>query len=731
MDKSKARNGIAAKKEEHEQSPYDPPSSYYKSDFHRPSFRDFSLPDHTVKNSAQQTPPGMRRKNTIAKMDTDNTKILVDVEKVEKEMLKQEDTDGDFQITVMDSGPKLIRVPTLSSLGHKKLEIKGTYMISNLLQEIGIAKKMGRKFIVIDTARLNENPVDRLVRTIRTVFWDELTRKMDENGIEKICNDPKSRSTEGCDCKMRIYIPYDDPDALQYYIAISKKRPDLRLVVEVLPRDISPEYVRSINSKFGILALAAKIGPEGSGLSGIGRSYDPIPFVVPGGRFNEMYGWDSYFIVLGLLHDERYELAKGMVDHFVYQIKHYGKILNANRSYYLTRSQPPFLTDMVIKIFNKIDSNEQNVQWLKEGLYAAIDEYHKVWMVKPRYDSTTGLSRYHATGLGIPPETESSHYDFVLQPYADKYNLSLKEFTKHYNEGKVNEPTLDTYFTHDRAVRESGHDTTYRLDNKCADLATVDLNSLLYKYEADIAKIIHIVSIDDTIKLPNGTIENAQVWEDRAKARQQRMEKYLWNPEKKLFFDYNLRTKCQEDYESATSVYPLWAGCASPEIAQQFVPTFIKKFRCIGGIVSGTKKSLGEVSLSSPNRQWDYPYGWAPHQMIAWEGLINYNRRELACDLAYRWLYGIMSSYVDYNGVIPEKFNVVQITHKIDAEYGNVGTDFKLVSTEGFGWMNSSIELGLKLITYNMRRALASLTHPDKLPPRSRCTPAECSLPYI
>jgi len=196
----------------------------------------------------------------------------------------------------------------------------------------------------LDEARLNENPVDRLSRMIKTNFWDGLTRRIDAEGLEIICADPKNRTA---DHSPRIYIPFDEDEQYQYYTNVAETRPHLNLQVEKLPKEITPEYVKSINDRPGILALAMHRNVDNQGnviLKG-------VPFVVPGGRFNEMYGWDSYFEALGLVLDNRIEMAKGMVDNFVYQITHYGKILNANRSYYLTRSQPPFLTDMAIKVY--------------------------------------------------------------------------------------------------------------------------------------------------------------------------------------------------------------------------------------------------------------------------------------------------------------------------------------------------------------------------------------------
>ncbi|PVU91279.1 hypothetical protein BB559_004202 [Furculomyces boomerangus] len=645
--------------------------------------------------------------------DRTGTKVqfAVDIERTKREILAQEDTNGDFQITILDSGPKTYRVPTASSGGNKKIEIRGTYMLSNLLQEMALAEDLGHKYVLIDEDRLNENPVDRLLRMIKTLFWDDLTRKMDVKGIERVCLDPKN--TDGQSKHMNlIYVPHADEYAWDYYTSMSTSRPDLSLKVIKLPVDITPEYVKSINDRFGILTLAANIGPKGSGEFGPdNRSYDPTPFVVPGGRFNEMYGWDSYFEVLGLLIDEKIELAKGMVDHFVYQIKHYGKILNANRTYYLTRSQPPFLTDMALQVYEKMEKSKENKSWLKTVFQYAIKEYNEVWMSRPRYDPETGLSCYYPTGVGIPPETESTHYDHILLPYAEKLGVSLDDYKRLYQECEINEPELDTYFVHDRAVRESGHDTTYRFENVCANLCTVDLNTLLYKYEIDIAKTINY--FDGELANLDGELQVESVWKQYAELRKQRIDKYLWNDSKGMYYDYNLLTKKQETYESVTTIWPLWAECASEEQAKKLVKVVIPKFEEPGGLVSCTKESRGKISKERPSRQWDYPFGWAPHQIMAWRGLRNYGFCSIARRLAYRWLYTVVSSYKDYNGVVPEKFDIVDITHDVDVEYGNVGTDFQMVSRSGFGWMNASFELGLQLLSPMMRRALGALMYPD------------------
>ncbi|KAF9438586.1 alpha,alpha-trehalase nth1 [Entomortierella beljakovae] len=652
-------------------------------------------------------------------------RFLIDVEETQKLILEQEDTDGDFQITVNDVGPKVITLGTADSAGFNKYDIRGTYMLSNLLQELSLAQDYGRKYIVLDEARLNENPVDRLSRMIKHHFWDGLTRRIDSDGLEMIANDPKNRSKN---TSPRIYIPYGEKEVYEYYMNVSIQKPHLKLTVEQLPEHITPRYVQSINDRPGILALAmTKYFTEDGN-----ETLKGVPFVVPGGRFNEMYGWDSYFESLGLLVDGRIELAKGMVDNFVYEIQHYGKILNANRSYYLMRTQPPFLTDMFLKVYDRLPPSleVENKQWLAIALTAAIKEYLTVWMSQPRYDPESGLSRFYSEGIGMPPETEATHFDHVIKPFADARGMSIEEFSQLYNEGKLHEPELDTYFIHDRAVRESGHDTTYRLDNCAADIATVDLNSLLYKYEVDIAETIQLIFGDsfetpffesyETSTLspesrPNTVVHTSAEWFERARIRQEKINHYCWNEERGMYFDFDTRLKVMGTYESVTTFYTMWAGCADREKAERMIVSALPLFEVTGGLVSGTECSRGIITLSRPNRQWDFPFGWAPHQIISWIGFEKYGFLADTKRVCYRWLYTITKSFVDFNGVVPEKFDVVNMTHKVQVEYGNVGVDFKFIPREGFGWMNASYQVGLGYMDKRLRRALGAVMEPNRV----------------
>ncbi|GGG18472.1 hypothetical protein GCM10011344_18880 [Dokdonia pacifica] len=617
------------------------------------------------------------------------------IEETLQRLLSQEDTDGDKKITIEDKGPKAFTIDLLSEDGFAKAYvIKGTYYLSNFLQELALEKALGKTEAIIPLSKIEEAPTARVSRMIKDYFWDDLTRTLDAEGLRKSLGDDKAT-----DATQRLYVPITDAEGVAYYQNIQQQFPNLEVVI--LPKEITPTYVKSINEKPGVLALALQ---EGKG----------VPFVVPGGRFNEMYGWDSYFEGVGLILDGRIDLAKAMVDNFCYQITHYGKILNANRSYYLTRTQPPFLSSFIREVYEAAPSIGK--EWLASVLKVAIQEYETVWMQAPRL-TENGLNRYYAQGVGIPPETEEGHFDDVLSAFAKSASrtdnegglFSIKAYVELYQSGALKEPKLDSYFTHDRSLRESGHDTSWRLDDVCADLNTVDINSLLYKYEIDFAYLI------DTYF--NGVFEGYQEshWKMVAQQRIERMNMLMWNEERGQYFDYNIQTKEQTHFESASNYIPLWAGIASEKDASQMLQSLMNDLKEKGGVAGTSKKMNDQVLEGAVQRQWDYPNGWAPHQMMIWRGLKNYNFEEALQELIYRWLWMITRNAVDYNGTIPEKYDVVACTHKVYAEYGNVGTEFDYITTSGFGWMNASYQYGLSLLHPDLRNKLDQLIDPDTL----------------
>ena len=612
----------------------------------------------------------------------------LEIESSLKVLLLQEDTDGDKKITIEDKGPKAFEIKATSG---EKYAVKGTYHLSNLLQELVLSKNEGHDVATIPLHHIVELPSVRVSRMIKDYFWKGLTRTMGESGIVSLIHDTKNESLTSS--KLRIYVPYKDEMAQKYYKKLEQKLP---IETIQLPEQVTPQYVKSINNKPGILSLKLEI--QDNEIKG-------VPFVVPGGRFNEMYGWDSYFESVGLLIDGKVDLAKAMADNFQYEIEYYGKILNANRSYYLTRTQPPFYSSLIREVFEI--TKDKN--WLKSHLKTAIKEYETVWMVKGKRMTENGLNRYLAEGIGMPPECEKGHFDAVLKPLADAEKLSIEDYISQYDSGKIKNPELDHYFVHDRTVRESGHDTSYRIEGHCADLNLVELNAMLYKYETDFAELIESEF--------NGTFDSYTTtsWLQKAKERRKAMDKFLWNETKGLYFDYNVVTHSQSSFLAASTLTPLWANLCSEKQAKQLVKNAIPLLKERGGIAGCDKESRGEISEERPARQWDYPNGWAPHQMMAWKGLINYGFVEEAQELIYRWLFMITKNAVDYNGTIPEKYDVVEATHKVFAEYGNVGTDFEYITQEGFGWMNASYQYGLSLLNAQYIDDLNKLRSPEAI----------------
>jgi alpha,alpha-trehalase len=499
------------------------------------------------------------------------------------------------------------------------------------------------------------------------------------------------------------------------------------LSVRPLPeRSTWPAWSSGLGAEHGLLSLAVE---EREG------RLEALPFVVPGGRFNEMYGWDSYFILLGLIADERLDLARGLVENAAYQIEHYGAVLNANRTYYLTRAQPPFFAAMVRAFWEAAPREGLSAAWLARMVRVAQLEHETIWSQAPRSSSVCRgdgerracLARYAGVGRGQPPEVEPGHFDWLWQEVG-------RSLAPSYAAGTLGErdlvAELDAAFEHDRCMRESGHDTTYRWywgdggrdarpSNRCADMLTVDLNSLLYRYEVDVA---YLQSELDATRRPPAEGQQAltaRTWCARASNRFALLLDRLWSPRGGLFFDAILDASGtrQTGYVSATTLYPLWAtehdcvGAAPPpgftaSLQSSLVTNALAALEAPGGLLASAQRSRERWS-AKPDRQWDYPNGWAPHQMLAWYGLAAHGFRQDAERLISSWLYMVASLAADHNGTVPEKYDVVERTHAVFSEYGNVGTDFDYIASEGFGWMNASFEVGLARLSPEARRRLS------------------------
>ncbi|MGH9743071.1 MAG: trehalase family glycosidase [Candidatus Acidiferrum sp.] len=418
-------------------------------------------------------------------------------------------------------------------------------------------------------------------------------------------------------------------------------------------------------------------------------------YVVPGGRFNEMYGWDSYFIIRGLVRDGRIDLAKGMVENFFFEIEHYGGLLNANRTYYLTRSQPPFLTSMILAVYDAEKAKgQQNTDWLAKAYSYAVKD-HELWTSEPHRAGSTGLSRYFDFGNGPAAESvkdETGHYrqvaayflgrpdlgrDYVVESTGEKpaslaagplFALRIcdvagtKAQTACDPAGTV---TLSAdYYKGDRAMRESGFDISFRFGPYGAGthhFAPVCLNSLLYKTEKDLEQISAML----------GRREESERWGERAEQRKANFQKYLWNGERGLFYDYNFEKQERSTYDYVTTFYPLWAGLATPEQARAVVQN-ISIFERPGGLVMSPYETGG---------QWDYPYAWAPNQLLADEGMRRYGFNKDADRVSLKFLSMVMENF-HRDGTIREKYDAVKRSSETQV---TAGYNMNIV---GFGWTN-------------------------------------------
>lgn len=449
---------------------------------------------------------------------------------------------------------------------------------------------------------------------------------------------------------------------------IDPKLPIQKLII-YLPEKENIELIKSeIASNKSALIEFKHLPKNYAQIKEHGLLYLPHPYVVPGGRFNEMYGWDSFFIELGLLETNRLTLAKNMVDNVLYEIMNYGMILNANRTYYLGRTQPPFLTQMILAYYEKKPDNA----WLQSTL-PAINKLYNHWTSPPHSIPDLGLSRYYAGGQGITPEESPTYYEKVVR-YFKTHSITDYDKSLFFDEHK-NQLT-DLFYIADRTVRESGFDITAKYGPFGAgilDYAPVDLNVLLYKMEQDTQKILNIL----------GQFKAANEWGQRAKHRAITINRYLWDQRAGYYYDYNFKTKERKIYPFATTFYPLWAGIASREQAAA-VMSHVSDLLVKGGVVT---------SINHSGLQWDAPFGWAPMQYFAVLGLQKYGYSRLAVEIAQLFINTVNTGYERHHAIF-EKYDVKTLSTRTDNKI-----KYSYTSNEiGFGWTNGVYMAFLKLL---------------------------------
>ena len=390
----------------------------------------------------------------------------------------------------------------------------------------------------------------------------------------------------------------------------------------------------------------------------------PLPkaYIVPGGRFREIYYWDSYFTMLGLATSNRYDLIENMLDNFKYLIDTYGHIPNGNRSYYLGRSQPPYFALMVQLLHHKKGNRIYKKYW-----QAMQTEYN--WWMDGSEKITIGKPHRRVVKLS-DGSTLNRYFDDVKAPRQESY-LQDVETAKAYR-GKDN-----MAYTHLRAGAESGWDFSSRWFADTATIATiettniipVDLNCLLYAYE----------NILSEAAMANGLQPNAKVYQQKAAKRKAAILSHCWSNDKQYFFDYNFKSKQLTNRWSLAGIMPLFVKIATNEQAGLVKQVVEQRFMKEGGVVT-TPYHTGQ--------QWDAPNGWAPLQYLTVKGLEEYGFHAAAKTIADKWM-AVNETVYAYTGKMLEKYNV-ENTHL-------PGGGGEYPTQDGFGWSN-----GVYLKFYSM-----------------------------
>ena len=399
----------------------------------------------------------------------------------------------------------------------------------------------------------------------------------------------------------------------------------------------------------------------------------PHSYLVPGGRFREVYSWDSYFPMLGLAGRRHAQRMRDMLENFAYLIDTYGHVPNGNRIYYLSRSQPPVLALMVELA-------------LQSGIAEAIDclpqlrREHAFWM-----NGSDTLAKGQASGRVVRLPGGA-----LLNRYWDDRDTPREEsWIEDVTTARSCQRAPGEVFRDIRAACESGWDFSTRwlrtppspptgdprghvrartapsLASICTtDILPVDLNALLHKLEATIADLAR----------QTGDTSTADEFATRARDRSAAIAAHFWDAQQGAYFDVDWRLGCRRDHLTAASVVPLFVGVAEPAHAKAMAATVSQRLLAHGGLSTTEFRS---------DQQWDQPNGWAALQWMAVRGLAAYGFADLSGTISRRWLATVAALY-EREGKLVEKYALRRVEH--EATEGGHGGEYPL--QDGFGWTN-------------------------------------------
>ena len=374
--------------------------------------------------------------------------------------------------------------------------------------------------------------------------------------------------------------------------------PAVRKHGELGPEDVqgARDYIREFWTR-----LERFHPKDDESLLGLPKSY-LVPSYEEGAGFdyNELYYWDSYFMVQGLLDEEHGPLVEGILEDLLYLQKRFKIIPNGSRTFLMGRSQPPFLTSFIFDVYSSYGKDKK---WLQSTMLIARQEYETVWL-----------------GTKKPNE-----------------RLAYRGLSRYY----------DINYLHDLAEAESGWDMTPRFNRRALNYLPVDLNALLFKYEMDFARAARL--LDD--------IREAAKWEQAAAKRKETMDTLMWDRLRGMYYDYNYVKEKRGNISSLATFFPMWAGMADEKQAAALVKA-LRRFENKGGLATTDALPLNQYVPGSMPVQWAYPNGWAPLHYIVVEGLLRYGYQEDAKRIAMKWLKNNLDWFNEHH-VFLEKYNVV------------------------------------------------------------------------
>ena len=468
-------------------------------------------------------------------------------------------------------------------------------------------------------------------------------------------------------------VPIEQPQQIMTAYNDEKQRADFNLEqfvgrYFVLPAGGTKRYVsdpqQDVVSHIDTLWSVLRRDPDPAASRWASLLPLPFPYVVPGGRFDEIYYWDSYFIMLGLEQSGRRDLAVDELKDFAALIDRYGHIPNGNRTYYLSRSQPPFFAQMV-RLVAQEDGDQVYVRYLPE-----LREEYAYWM-EGSDRLAPGRAYRHVVRLA-DGTLLNRYWDDRAAPRDESYREDVATAQQ------TPQRDVADLWRNLRAGGETGWDFSSRwfADGRTlasidvTSLIPVDLNCLLVDLERALAKAYRL----------QGDAMRAENLEQRAATRADAIRRVLWDPSLRAFGDFDVVHHTLTHRLTAATVYPLYAGVASRDQAHAVADAVRRGLLRPGGMAT-TQVATGQ--------QWDEPNGWAPLQYLAVIGLRRYGEADLAQSIATRWIRTNVS-YYQRTGKLVEKYDIGAATVMAAS-----GGEYPL--QDGFGWTNGVLRVLLAL----------------------------------